>query len=130
MNYFSERRFMSTEMLQKLAEKFGLMLDWSSSTAIPYLQQLAERVVRFEVGQSIFWMIIGIIFIIVGIGLFVFVYKKCKAEEYFDEEILFWISLVGVICIVASVIIVGCQVYDLVTCYYLPEKILFRYVSK
>ena len=130
MNYFSERRFMSTEMLQKLAEKFGLMLDWSSSTAIPYLQQLAERVVRFEVGQSIFWMIIGIIFIIVGIGLFVFVYKKCKAEEYFDEEILFWISLVGVICIVAGVIIIGCQVYDLVTCYYLPEKILFRYVSK
>lgn len=121
---------MSTEMLQKLAEKFGLMLDWSSSTAIPYLQQLAERVVRFEVGQSIFWMIIGIIFIIVGIGLFVFVYKKYKAEEYFDEEILFWISLVGVICVVAGVIIVGCQVYDLVTCYYLPEKILFRYVSK
>ena len=130
MNYFSERRFMSTEMLQKLAEKFGLMLDWSSSTAIPYLQQLAERVVKFEVGQSIFWMIIGIICIIVGIGLSVFVYKKATAEEYFDEDILIFFSIVAVILLFTGIGITCCQVYDLVTCYYLPEKILFRYVSK
>lgn len=121
---------MSTEMLQKLAEKFGLMLDWSSSTAITYLQQLAERVVKFEVGQSIFWMIIGIIFIIVGIGLFVFVYKKATVEEYVDEDILLLFSTVAVIFLSTGIGITGCQVYDLVTCYYLPEKILFRYVSK
>lgn len=120
---------MSTEVLQKLAEKFGLMLDWSSETAIPYLQQLAERVVKFEVGQSIFWIVMGVICILVAIGCFVFVYKKYKAKEYFNEDLLFVFSLVGVICIVAGVGIIGCQVYDLVTCYYLPEKILFRYVS-
>ena len=121
---------MSTEVLQKLAEKFGLMLDWSSETAIPYLQQLAERVIKFEVGQSIFWMIIGIICSIVGIGLLVFVYKKATAEEYFDKDVLLWLGVVGVLCIVGGVVIVGCQAYDLVTCYYLPEKILFRYVNK
>ena len=121
---------MSTETLQKLAEKFGLMLDWSSETAIPYLQQLAERVVKFEVGQSIFWMIIGIICIIVGIGFSVFVYKKATAEKYFDEEILMVFSVVAVILLFTGIGIVGCQVYDLVTCYYLPEKILFRYVSE
>ena len=121
---------MSTEMLQKLAEKFGLMLDWSSSTAIPYLQQLAERVVKFEVGQSIFWMIIGIICIIVGIGFSVFVYKKATAEEYFDECILLLLGAVAVFFLSTGVGIVCCQVYDLVTCYYLPEKILFRYVSE
>ena len=76
---------MSELMLQKLAEQFGLALDFSKENVIPYLQQLAEKVVKYEVGQSIFWMIIGIICIIVGIGLFVFVYKKVTAEEYFDE---------------------------------------------
>ena len=121
---------MSTETLQKLAEKFGLMLDWSSETAIPYLQQLAERVVKFEVGQSIFWMIIGIICIIVGIGFFVFVYKKATAEKYFDEDILIFLGVVAVIFLSTGIGIVGCQIYDLVTCYYLPEKILFRYVSE
>lgn len=121
---------MSTETLQKLAEKFGLMLDWSSSTAIPYLQQLAERVVKFEVGQSIFWLIVGIICIIVCIGLFVFVYKKDTAEEYFDEDILIFFGAVAAIFLFAGISISGCQVYDLITCYYLPEKILFRYVSK
>ena len=130
MNYFSERRFMSTEMLKKLAEKFGLMLDWSNSTAIPYLQQLAERVVKFEVGQSIFWLIIGIICIIVGIGLFVFIYKKDTAEEYFDEDILIFLGIVAVVFLATGIGIAGCQVYDLVTCYYLPEKILFRYLSQ
>ena len=121
---------MSTEMLQKLAEKFGLVLDWSNSTAIPYLQQLAERVVKFEVGQSIFWLIIGIICIIVGIGLFVFIYKKDTAEEYFDEDILIFLGIVAVVFLATGIGVAGCQVYDLVTCYYLPEKILFRYVSQ
>ena len=120
---------MSTEVLQKLAEKFGLMLDWSSETAIPYLQQLAERVVKFEVGQSIFWIVIGVIFILASIGGFVFIYKKYKAEEYFDEELLLWLGVACVLFLIAGVVIVMCQAYDLVTCYYLPEKILFRYVS-
>ena len=120
---------MSELMLQKLAEQFGLALDFSKENVIPYLQQLAERVVKYEVGQSIFWMIIGIICIIVGIGLFVFVYKKVTAEEYFDECILMLLGIIAVLFFCAGIGIACCQINDLILCEYLPEKILLRYAN-
>ena len=120
---------MSELMLQKLVEQFGLALDFSKENVIPYLQQLAERVVKYEVGQSIFWMIIGIICIIVGIGLFVFVYKKVTAEEYFDEYILMLLGVIAIFSFCAGISIVGYQINDLILCEYLPEKILLRYAN-
>ena len=120
---------MSELMLQRLAEQFRLALDFSKENVIPYLQQLAERVVKYEVGQSIFWMIIGIICIIVGIGLFVFVYKKVTAEEYFDECILLVFCVIAILSFCTGVGIVGCQINDLILCEYLPEKILLRYAN-
>lgn len=120
---------MSELMLQKLAEQFGLALDFSKENVIPYLQQLAERVVKYEVGQSIFWMIIGIICIIVGIGLFVFVYKKVTAEEYFDECILMLLGIIAVLFFCVGIGITCCQINDLILCEYLPEKILLRYAN-
>lgn len=120
---------MSDLILQKLAEQFGLALDFSKENVIPYLQQLAERVVKYEVGQSIFWMVIGIICIIVGIGLFVFVHKKATAEEYFDEGILLVLCVIAVLFFCAGIGIVGCQINDLILCEYLPEKILLRYAN-
>ena len=120
---------MSDLILQKLAEQFGLALDFSKENVIPYLQQLAERVVKYEVSQSIFWMIIGIICIIVGIGLSVFVYKKATAEEYSDECTLIVLCVVAIFSFCAGIGIVGCQINDLILCEYLPEKILLRYAN-
>lgn len=120
---------MSELMLQKLAEQFGLALDFSKENVIPYLQQLAERVVKYEVSQSIFWMIIGIICIIVGIGLSVFVYKKVTAKEYFDEYILLVLCIAAIFSFCVGIGIVGCQINDLILCEYLPEKILLRYAN-
>jgi len=43
------------------------MVNWSDKNIIPYLKELAQRVVQYETWQSIFWLIIGVLAIILGI---------------------------------------------------------------
>lgn len=55
--------FMSEEVikiLDALAEKFGLAIDWTSANVLPYLQQLCGKYVTYEIATSVVWMLIGI----------------------------------------------------------------------
>lgn len=117
---------MSELMLQKLAEQFGLALDFSKENVIPCLQQLAERVVKYETGQSIFWLVIGVILLILGITFIVLVVKKVND---WDEDALIPLAIVGIFFILIAGCVICLQVNDLILCKYLPEKILLRYVS-
>lgn len=121
---------MSELILQKLAEQFGLALDFSKENVIPYLQQLAERVVRYEVGQSIFWIVIGSILVTLGV-IFIVIFIKLlimKSNDW-DEDLLVPLLLLGIFCIILGVPIICCQINDLILCEYLPEKILLRYAN-
>jgi len=117
---------MSELMLQKLAEQFGLALDFSKENVIPYLQQLAERVVKYEVGQSIFWMVIGSILVTLGVICIMIFIRKLND---WDEDALIPLFLFGIFFIVFGVPIICCQINDLILCEYLPEKILLRYAN-
>lgn len=114
---------MDNILLQKLAEQFGLALDWGSDNVIPYLQELAGRVVKYEVSQSIFWIVVGVLFVIVGIISFVL---GCKSNDGETQAIL---CIIGIILIIIGIPIIGCQINDLILCKHLPEKILLRYVN-
>lgn len=106
-------------VLDDLCRRFGLVIDWTKETIAPYLEELAGKLVAYEVATSYFWIyfmlaltgiawILGVVFLNVGSG---------------DD---------GFTCIIAAcvtatmVIVVGCQIYDIITCEVLPEKILFR----
>ena len=115
---------MDNILLQKLAEQFGLALDWGSDNVIPYLEELAGRVVKYEVSQSIFWIVVGVLVVIIGIALCVL---GCKSNCTSDERLAFWVC--GIILIIVGIPIIGCQTNDLILCNYLPEKILLRYVN-
>lgn len=115
---------MDNALLQKLAEQFGLALDWGSENVVPYLQQLAERVVKYEVSQSIFWLVVGVLLILMGIASFILV---CKGG--FSNDTVGYLIILGFCGIIIGVVIIGCQITDLIECKYLPEKILLRYVN-
>lgn len=51
------------QVLDNLGEKFGLALDWSSENILPYVSELMNKAVSYEL-----WMNI-IIFIFITIGL-------------------------------------------------------------
>jgi len=115
---------MDNILLQKLAEQFGLALDWGSDNVIPYLQELAGRVVKYEASQSIFWIVVGVLIVIIGI---ISLASGCKSD--FSDETQAALCIVGIILIIVGIPIIGCQINDLILCKHLPEKILLRYVN-
>lgn len=115
---------MDNILLQKLAEQFGLALDWGSDNVIPYLQELAGRVVKYEVSQSIFWLVVGVLLILMGIASFILV---CKGD--FSDETVGCLVILGFCGVIIGIVIIGFQITDLIECKYLPEKILLRYVN-
>ena len=114
---------LTEQILRELGEQFGLMIDWSNENIIPYLKELAQRVVQYETWQSIFWLVIGILTIILGIVLIILELKCILNVDGF-------LTFLGFIGIVVGIGIICSQINDILLCKYLPEKILLRYAKQ
>ena len=120
------------KVLDALAEKFGLAVDWTSANVIPYLEQICGKYVNYEMATSVVWMILGLLLCIVGIICYKIVYKhkdwgvtyyETISDDYFGRGLIYF----GVILIfvVASLMVIT-QIFDIVTCFTFPEKIIIE----
>ena len=51
-------------VLNALTEKFGIAIDWTSMNIIPYLEQLVNKYINYEITTSIIWIIVNFIMFI------------------------------------------------------------------
>ena len=115
------------KVLDALAEKFGLAVDWTSANVIPYLEQLCGKYVNYEIATSIVWLLLGIGFLFLAKWLL-------KKTKYFYNEADDWDDCYGVGCvftgigcgiaIITGLIMIITQTFDIVTCFTFPEKII------
>ena len=109
------------EVMNDLCMKFGLAIDWSQETVLPYLEELAGKYITWEIATSEMWIVIGSILFIGGLIAFV-----TDLEWGWADGVM---CIVGFFAIVSGVCLIGSQVYDILTCKYFPEKQLWEYVS-
>ena len=116
------------QVLDALCEKFGLVIDWTSTNVIPYMTTLFEKLVKYEIWTSVAWMIFMIPVAVISIK-----YLKwfCKMivdhdDEFFDDLWLVF-SVVGLL---ASIICVIAQTMDIIKCVTFPEMFVFEYVQR
>ena len=128
---------MNTETMnaiEKLADKFGIVIDWTNQNVMPYMQDLMRRIVMLEVATSIMWLIIGIA-LFASLRLWYKLNRHGKAlldEDKWDEtgDIYFWLAVVGMIASgLFGFFVVLQQVYDLIMCAILPEMVMINYLS-
>ena len=116
------------KVLDALAEKFGLAVDWTSTNVIPYLEQLCGKYVNYEIVTSVVWLILGVISLFVGkygINKTKYCYNRYKEEIYSDWDIgSIFAGIVTGIVLLTGVIVIICQVFDIVICLTFPEKII------
>ena len=121
------------KVLDALAEKFGLAVDWTSSNILPYIQELAGKIVRWEIGTSIMWLVIGVILLILIVPCIKFAkyaHKKAKEDRYSCWDLIeVFIITATVVCVISGIIMSIWQIYDIITCYTFPEKILLDFIS-
>ena len=120
------------KVLEKLGEQFGIAIDWTSQNIVPYIQQLTGKIVIYEIATS--WAWIGIsLFIIIGFILGIKPVNKLTIkleDKYCDFEYIapLYIFLCGAIALGFFICII-CQIFDIVTCYTFPEKIIMEYIQ-
>ena len=121
-------------VLDYLCQKFGIAIDWTSENIMPYLEDLCAGYISYEVFTSIAWMIaIPAITLLIVIPL-VITHKKAKELEWnFDYygtpyvAVIFWI-IFGIMTL-ASIFVICTQVFDIIECYTLPEKVILEYLK-
>ena len=121
-------------VLDYLCQKFGIVIDWTSENIMPYIEDLCKRYISYEILTSIAWMIaIPAITIIISIPLAI-AHKKAKGDEWdFDYKVSPWLAAIlwiafGIMSI-ASICVICTQVFDIIECYTLPEKVILEYLQ-
>lgn len=108
------------EVLNYLCQKIGFTIDWTADNVLPYVETLCEKFITWEVSTS--WMWIGIAGAIMLICLIptILIYRSS-----YDGMIWF---VYGMILFV-TFLVIGVQIYDIITCYTFPEKVIYDYVK-
>lgn len=117
------------KVLDALAEKFGLAVDWTSSNAIPYLEQLCNKYINYEIATSVVWLLLGIGFLFLGKWLLKkakYFYNKTEAvDNIYDIGCILAEIGCGIAILIGSIMIIA-QIFDIVTCFTFPEKIIIE----
>lgn len=121
------------KVLDALAEKFGIAIDWTSANVLPYLQQLCGKYVTYEIATSVVWMLIGICLLFVGkyvIEKAKQCWKKYKEDTYSDYDSgTIMLGILAICVIIGGIAVILCQTFDIVTCITFPEKIIIEEIK-
>lgn len=111
------------EILEYIGQKFGIAIDWSNENVMPYIKQLCERYISWEIATSFAWLIAMILIMAILIILLAFSIKHEQGEAAFFISILIFISCI--ICIP----VIGKQIYDIITCKTFPELKIIEFIK-
>ena len=125
------------KVLDALSEKLGIAIDYTSDNVIPYIQQLSEKLVNYELATSIMFVILNIIPVIVTLVLIKYIMKSVKNGTYTTKGSEFTVyevatilaAVLSFLCIFFTINIIF-EAIDIITCIAFPEKIIFEYVTE
>lgn len=122
------------KVLNYLGEKFGVIIDWSNDNIIPYIYDLMDRVIRYEICSSIIYIIISIL---ICIGCIISIPKIDKyANKIIEEDYYsFWdVGKYIIIAILLGAIAISVysgvnQIIDITECIFIPEKVFINFIQ-
>ena len=111
------------EVLDALCDKIGIAIDWTSQNVMPYVTDLAARIIAYEIWTSAAWIVIAAIVFLIAWKM---TKNMCKAGRLDYEWVLGWVVriFIGVFCFILIVF----QVFDIIEALALPEKTLYYFV--
>lgn len=122
------------KLLDDLGSRLGIAIDWSSKNITPYLKDLFERYIDYEITTSLVWIVIFAICVAVAMkgiyGISNYANKKIAKNEYSAWNECKWcFNVFFIIFSVISIIGVISQTFDVITCIMMPEKMWFAYLK-
>ena len=115
MSFSSE----AISLIDYIASKFGVAIDWSSENILPMVQELASKYITWEISTSIAWIVIALILEII---LIVIIRNDL---EYWKTEVFAVFGIIGVIGLLPIVVF---QIFDIIKCITFPELHIVQYL--
>lgn len=125
------------KVLNDLASRFGVAIDWTNQNIVPYLQDLMTRFIKLQNSFAIIWIIFSAIILIISmIFLYKFiktVIKHSKENEYygiFDDDfgLSMGIFLFGFIAIMSLILLMS-NIFGIFQNIYTPELTVIEYIK-
>ena len=128
------------KVLDVVCDKFGIAIDWTSNNVMPYLQQVGNKIITYDICVSIMWLVIGsAIPLTVAILIKKFLNKKkLEAKEtindyYYtdgslDDGAEFCYAIIIVLIIIAIVLTVN-NIQSIIQDIVFPEKTLIEFIK-
>ena len=110
------------KILDDLCRRFGLVIDWTSENVLPYLQQLCEKFINWEINTSLAWIYIAGV---VTVLMLIFAIVVGFFDTWDGEQWVFFICVFAI-----SVIVIGVQIFDIIECKTFPEKAIYDYIKQ
>lgn len=125
------------QVLDKLCERFGLAIDWTSENVIPYLTTLCRKLVLYEIWTSVFWIVLMTVLTIASIiaaKKLAPIFKKGIEDDqkYCDcgWTIGTVLAIIGLVALyITTICVISTQITDIIKCTAFPEMYIFEYVQ-
>lgn len=107
-------------VLNDLCAKFGMAIDWSSENVVPYVSQLCERYIRYEIATSVAWMVVIAVMPIILLSI---------AKKSDDSDVYIPCGIIGCFLALVAFVTIAVQAFDIIECLTIPEKTIFEYIT-
>ena len=114
------------KVLDYLGQKIGVTIDWTSKNVLPFVEQLCEKYISWEIATSLLWSVLGIVLLIAGL-CFIRPAKNAWRRGAEDTSVICWIITIALV--VAGVSTALTQGFDIIECKTFPEKAIYDYIQ-
>lgn len=119
-------------IFDELCKKIGIAIDWTAENIMPYIKELFERFIKFEIGTSIFYIILSLVVCVIFYIASLASYRAAKNREWDEDYFISWFNVVAIgasiILSLIAIVVIGNQIYDIIQAIYLPEKTLYDFI--
>lgn len=114
-------------IMDAIGKQLGIAIDWTSQNVVPYIEQLSQRIINYEMCMHGFYLAISVAIIITG--------KKIanKAKELYEKELdegYVFLGILGIGIVGMGIICVCANIKDIITALTLPEKTIIEFIMQ
>lgn len=116
------------ENLNNLAQKLGIVIDWTNPNVLFYLQDLMRRYISLQNSYAIVWCLISITMIIGSIVVIRLCLKAIKTNSIDVEDSALGVVLSTAILII-FVVVLFVNIFNLLQNIFMPEITILEYLK-
>lgn len=124
------------KVIDNLASRFGIAIDWTSQNVIPYLEELMKRYIKYDITMSIILIIFLLILTFILFKIFFKIYKQYKKElekdRWYDGMWFLGFVVAGIvlaIVVILTLICIPIEVNSIIQNIYIPELTIIEKIQ-